>query len=250
MAEAIFHFHGLLADFLTDDRPRPIAYRLNGEVAVKHPIEALGVPHPEVEFILANGRGVDFSYRVQAGDEIAVFPAGYQVPGGAEVRLRPPQPEPLGFVCDNHLGRLATYLRLLGFDCLYPTDLDDEALAELAQREERALLSRDRRLLMRRIVVYGCCLRSRDPRQQLQDVLDRFQLQDQIRPWRRCLRCNGRLEAAAKEAILDQLEPKTKLYYHEFWQCGQCRQIYWKGSHYQPLLEFVRAVLADQRRGG
>jgi len=245
MRRVTFHFHGRLVDYLvagqqTGDRD----YTASGPTAVKHAIEALGLPHTEVECILANGRPVGFAYIIQDGDRLDVYPV---IPAQvqAAVRLRPALPRPARFVADNHLGRLVTYLRLLGFDTLYPKLLDDEQLAELSAGQGRVLLSRDRRLLMRKIVVHGFCLQSRDPRQQLAGVLDRFDLHDAIAPWQRCLRCNGRLRPVAKEEIVDRLEPLTKKYYHEFHICQQCRQIYWKGSHYSPLNDLLAEILAQ-----
>lgn len=210
---------------------------------MKHAIEALGVPHTEVECILADDRPVDFFYILQEADRLDIYPT---IPAEVltPVPLRPVLPPPIRFVADNHLGRLVTYLRLLGFDVLHPKSLDDAELAELSADQSRVLLSRDRRLLMRKIVVYGFCLQSRDPRQQLEDVLERFNLQQAITPWKRCLRCNGQLCRAPKEEIIQRLEPKTKKYYHEFHMCQACQQIYWKGSHYEPLHDFVSEVLA------
>jgi uncharacterized protein with PIN domain len=241
LQRATFRFHGRLATLMSR-AGSDATFPLNGRIAIKHPIEALGIPHTEVETILANGYPVDFSYIVRAGDEINVYPAASGV-AKSSVRLRPSQPYPPRFVADNHLGRLVTYLRLLGFDTLHPKHLDDAELAELSSLEQRVLLTRDRRLLMRKIVVYGFCLQTRESRQQLLDVLDRFDLRQAITPWHRCLRCNGQLGAVAKEDILECLEFKTKKYYHEFHMCQECRQIYWKGSHYRPLLEFITTIL-------
>ncbi|UCG25099.1 MAG: twitching motility protein PilT [Chloroflexota bacterium] len=188
LQRATFRFHGRLADLLSRAGPGTgVPFALNGRIAIKHPIEALGIPHTEVEVILANRWPVDFSYIVRAGDEFDVYPASSGAPESS-VRLRPPLPGPPRFVADNHLGRLVTYLRLLGFDTLHSKQLDDAELADLSSLEGRVLLTRDRRLLMRKIVVYGFCLQTREPRQQLLDVLDRFDLRRAIAPWHRCLR--------------------------------------------------------------
>lgn len=245
MRRVTFHFHGRVVSYLASgQQTNGLDYALNGPTAVKHAIEALGLPHTEVECIMANGRPVGFAYIIQDGDLLDVYPT---IPPQvqAAVRLRPALPEPVRFVADNHLGRLVTYLRLLGFDVLHPKSLDDEQLAVVSADQERVLLSRDRRLLMRKIVVYGFCLQSRDPRRQLASVLDRFDLHDAIAPWQRCLRCNGRLRPVAKEEIIQRLEPLTKKYYHEFHICQHCRQIYWKGSHFAPLHALVSGVLAQ-----
>jgi uncharacterized protein with PIN domain len=247
MSQVHFRFYAELNDFLPAGRRQLSApYALNGRVSVKHPIEALGVPHTEVHLILVNGRPVDFTYLLNAGDAVSVYPVFTTLDTSTLPPLRPPLPSPPRFVIDNHLGRLVTYLRLLGFDALYPENHDDEALARVSQEEGRVLLTRDRRLLMRKAVVHGYWLRSKEPRQQLAAVLGRFQLHEAINPWRRCLRCNGGLRPVAKEAVLERLKPKTKKYYDEFHMCRECEQIYWKGSHYEPL----KAIVEDVRGRG
>ena len=251
MSAATFRFYAELNVFLpAAQRQRPIVYSLPVRTAVKHPIEALGVPHTEVALILADGRPVTFDYIVRPGDQISVYPPFRTLDVSGLARLRPPWPTPIRFLLDVHLGRLATYLRLLGFDARYENDVDDETLADLAQRSERVLLTRDRRLLMRKQITYGFCLHSRDPQQQLVAVLRRFNLFDEIDPWQRCLRCNGRLRPVAKEQVLHRLEPKTKKYYDEFHACEACGQVYWKGSHYPRMKRFIERVRRNGSAGG
>ncbi len=240
-------FYAELNDFLLPSQ-RQVAFSVTsrGPVSVKHLIEALGVPHTEVGAILANGQPVDFYYLAAAGDRFAVYPTFVNLDVTPLPPLRPPLPRPPGFVLDGHLGQLAVYLRLLGFDTRYENDADDALLAQVAHDEQRVLVTRDQALLMRKIVTYGCCLWSREPRQQLLTLLHRFQLYSQIRPWQRCLRCNGQLQPVAKESVLHRLEPKTRLYYDEFRLCQNCDRIYWKGSHYAPLQAFIEEIMAQQ----
>jgi len=250
MSVATFRFYAELNVFLPpEQRQRPVTTPLPARTAVKHPIEALGVPHTEVELILAGGRPVTFDYIVQAGDFISVYPPFRTLDVTSLARLRPPWPNPLRFLLDVHLGRLATYLRLLGFDARYENDFDDEALAETAERSGRVLLTRDRRLLMRKQITFGYCLHSRDPQQQLSAVLRRFDLFEAIDPWQRCLRCNGRLRPVAKEKVLHRLEPKTKKYFDDFHLCEACGQIYWKGSHYPRMKRFIERVRQNGQPG-
>ena len=143
---------------------------------------------------------------------------------------------------DVHLGRLAEYLRLLGFDTLYRNDYDDPELAEIAGRERRILLTRDLGLLKRSIVVYGLFVRATDPQQQVIEVLGRFDLFAAIEPFQRCSRCNGRLESVAKAAILHRLQPATSAQHDEFHRCQSCDQLYWKGSHWEHIQQFIAAV--------
>lgn len=247
MSHAIFRFHGDLDYFLPMDQPgEAIRYgfdaRKDANVAVKHAVESLGVPHTEVDQIKANGHVVGFDYGLQDGDQIDV---SAWIPKPDRVNLRPPLPRPVRFVLDTHLGRLAAYLRLLGFDALYRNDYADETLAELSHQEGRVLLTRDRGLLKRRIVDFGFCLRETNSKQQLISVLRRYDLTDEVEPWQRCLRCNTPLEPVAKAEVFDQLEPKTRRYFHDFRRCGGCGQIYWPGSHYDRMQAFIGQVLQE-----
>ncbi len=225
MSRAQFLFFGRLNDFLLrDQRGQVIPIDFRGRQSVKHLAESLGVPHPEIGQIQINGREGTLDTIAQDGDQVDVNP----IPNGRP--LEPPR-----FVLDGHLGRLAAYLRMLGFDCLYETNYEDKELAEIAQAQGRILLSRDRRLLMRKAVAYGYCLRSLDSLEQLSEVVERFDLAKEIVPFHRCLRCNHPLEPVAKEVVFDRLESLTKLYFDEFQICPACKQIYWKGSHYERM---------------
>jgi uncharacterized protein with PIN domain len=235
MSRAFFLFLGRLNDFLPrDQRDQTIAVEFRGRQSIKHLAESLGVPHPEIGQVQVNGREGTLSTITQDSDRVQMYP----IPDGCPVEPR--------FVLDGHLGRLAAYLRMLGFDCLYETDYDDEELAEVAPREGRILLSRDRRLLMRKAVTHGYCLRSLDPLEQLSELIRRFELAKRIVPFHRCLRCNHLLEPVAKEVVLDRLEPLTKLYFDEFQICPACKQIYWKGSHYERMQSLIEQLTKDQ----
>ncbi len=248
MSVAYFRFYADLNELLPDQKrqqsfPHP-AY--DGTQTVKHLVEALGIPHTEVDLILVDGTPVGFEHQVQSGEYISIYPAFTSLDTSTVKRLRPELTLPVKLLLDNHLGRLARYLRLLGFDTLYFNDqLNDEQLAELSYNERRVLLSRDRGLLKRKQVVHGYCLRTKDPRQQLKSVIVRFKLADLIQPWSRCLRCNGNLRNVPKKTVMDRLEPKTKLYFDEFHQCASCKQVYWQGSHYTKLQTFLKQILDE-----
>lgn len=246
MSTAYIRFFARLKGFLVPEkRLDRVPYPILGPASVKHAIEALGVPHTEVDLILVNGQSVSFSYLLRPMDQASVYPSFSNLDISPIQKLREPLEPPFTFIVDSHLGRLATYLRLLGFDAAYRNDYEDDELANQAYEPNRILLTRDRRLLMRRLIVYGFCLQTRDPRRQLKDVLHRYGLHDQIQPWRRCLRCGARLRPVPKEEILHRLEPKTRSYYHEFHICEQCQQIYWKGSHFEPLRQLIEEILAE-----
>lgn len=244
MAKAEFRFYAELNFFLPPNkRAVNFAHFFEERASIKDTIESLGVPHPEVAFIEVNGKSVDFSYIVQDEDKINVYPISTlpEIPPTISVQ---PQPNVARFVLDIHLGKLANALRLLGFDTLYRNDYDDEELAKISAREGRILLTRDKGLLMRSIVAYGYYVRSTNPDRQIVEVLQRFNLFESVAPFRRCLRCNGLLEFVAKEAIIDQVPESVKLHVNEFHRCGECQQIYWRGSHYERMQQFINDVLA------
>ena len=239
---ATFRFYGPLNDFLPHDlRQRDIPHDFLGTPAVKDRIERLGVPHTEVAALFIDGQPAALHYLLRGGERVAVYPPTYHIPLPS---LLPPPAGEARFVVDVNLGRLARLLRLMGFDTLYRNDWDDAEIAALSAREDRILLTRDRRLLMRSIVRHGYYVRSDQPLQQLREVLDRYHLQPRARPFARCSKCNGLVRAVDKAAVAPLLEPRTRRYYQHFWQCQQCGQVYWEGTH-MPGLE---ALLEEAAR--
>ena len=249
MTIAIFRFYAELNNLLpANKRFQDIRQEFKGRQTVKHLIESQGIPHTEADLIIVNGRSVDFSYIPQEGDFISVYPVFETFDISPLIRLRPkPLREPR-FVLDGHLGRLAAYLRMLGFDTLYRNDYSDEELASISVNETRILLTRDRGLLKRDQVTHGYLLTTRDPRQQLLAVVRRFDLISLFYPFSRCIACNGVLVTVSKADVIDQLESKTKLYFEEFKRCENCEKVYWKGSHHQhmiTLIEWVRNNMSN-----
>jgi uncharacterized protein with PIN domain len=246
MSHAFFRFYAELNDFLPPVRQRiSFLHGFAGTPAVKDLIEALGVPHSEVDLILVNGESVDFFYRVHDGDRISVYPVFESMDITPLSRVRPRPLRETRFVLDTHLGRLAAYLRLLGFDTLYRNDFPDRELAQISSRERRILLTRDRGLLKRSAVTHGYCLRETEPRRQVVEVLRRFDLFGSIRPFQRCLCCNSGLRSVPKAAVHDRLPAATREQYDEFYLCPACDRVYWKGSHYDRMSGFVEQVVRE-----
>jgi len=246
LAAACFRFYEELNDFLPADRRKvSFTHVFQGRTAVKDMIETLGVPPTEVDLILVNGRSVDFAYIVQDGDRVSVYPVFESLDITPLVRLRPRPLRISRFIVDTHLGRLARYLRLLGFDTRYGNHYQDDVIARLASQERRILLTRDRGLLKRSIITHGYYVRADQPRRQLQEVCDRLDLYRSIPPFRRCTCCNGLLAPVAKERIVARLEPDTRRCVDEFWLCAGCGRIYWQGSHYERLWQLIRELLGS-----
>lgn len=195
------------------------------------------MPHTEVDLVLVNGRAVDLGHRLRDGDRVSVYPVFEALDISSVTAVRPQPLRVVRFAADIHLGRLAGYLRLAGFDTLYRNDWDDPELAETAVRERRIILTRDRGLLMRAIVTHGHLVREIHPRAQLREVLDRFDLWRSLRPFTRCSVCNNMVEAVPKAEVEASLQPRTAAHYKEFWRCSGCGRIYWRGAHYRSLLE-------------
>lgn len=248
MKQALFRFYAELNDFLPPEkRMVDFIYPFSGRQTVKHLIEAAGVPHTEVDLILVNGRSVDFSYFVEDGDRVSVYPMfeAFDI-----ARLSQVRPKPLRetrFILDTHLGRLAAYLRMLGFDTLYRSDYRDEELSQIAGEEHRILLTKDRGLLKRNAVTHGYYVRETNARAQLAEVLRRFDLLGSITPFVRCLRCNELLEEIPREAVTDRVPPRSRNLYDEFRQCRGCGRVYWSGSHYRRMERFIEQVVEAVR---
>jgi uncharacterized protein with PIN domain len=237
---AFFRFFSSLNDFLPLPKKEvAFLYPFTGLPAVKDTIEAIGVPHPEIGTILINGLPANLSTPLQPRDQVAVYPIKTKERWPADYCFQLPAPEPARFVLDVHLGKLAKSLRLLGFDACYRNDYTDKTIAALAARESRRVLTRDIGLLKHKTITWGYWLRSQDPERQLIEVMDYFQLHAQLAPFTRCLACNALLEAVPKETVWDALPPKTRLYFQDFFQCTQCKRVYWKGSHYDRMQAFV-----------
>ena len=216
-------FHGDLNFFLRPKSSRSVERVLSERTSIKDVIESCGIPHPEVDLILIDGEPVDFSRVLENDAAVEVYPmTADRRTCFPEKRLQ--MTDIQKFMADGHLGKLVRDLRLLGLDVAYDARATDRQLLEVAKIDNRALLTRDRRLLMHAVVQHGYCLRSQHPLEQTLEVLRRFDLAPALAPFSRCLRCNARLEPVAKAAVLEQLEPLTKRYYNEFRRCGACGQ--------------------------
>ena len=246
MPAARFRFYAELNDFLApEDRARQLERRFDVPRSVKDFIESFGVPHTEVDLVLVNGEPVDFSRLVRDGDLVSVYPVfeSFDIANVSRVRAEPLRE--LRFVLDVHLGRLAAYLRMGGFDTEYRNNAGDAELAECVVRDRRVLLTRDRYLLMRSRVDRGYWVRSNLPKQQFVEVLKRFDLAGSLRPFTRCMRCNGELAPVAAEEVVEVVPPGVRGRC-DFRRCTRCGRIYWAGTHHarmERMLEWAKSAL-------
>lgn len=229
-----FRFHGELNDFLAPAKRDTAFEHLAGTTdTIKHVIESIGVPHTEVDHVVVNGRSASLSEQLADGDRIDVFP-----PAGP-IAVDAPR-----FVVDGHLGRLAAYLRMLGFDTWYDRFADDTQLAGVAGSDHRILLTRDVGLLKRREVELGYCVRSDKPRDQLWEIARRFALHASFDPFQRCMNCNGRLCPVSKEEVFEHLPPHTRATKNQFSRCPDCGKIFWRGSHHARMLGWIEHLIS------
>jgi uncharacterized protein with PIN domain len=246
---AQFRFYAELNDFLPDDR-RFTTFEADFAfgATVKDAVEALGVPHTEVDVVLVNDESVSFSHRVSPGDRLSVYPMFESFDVSPVTRLRPAPLRRPGFVVDANLGGLARYLRLLGFDAKYPKDLSDAELVAISVAERRVLLTRDVGALKHGALTHGYFVRERDPRSQVLEVVERFDLLGSVAPLSRCANCNGTLHPVAPSAVEHRLTPATRAHYDEYWLCKGCDKVYWRGSHVVAIERFVDEVRAASSR--
>lgn len=245
MGEVAIRFYGELNDFLSPvRRGRALIRGLVTPTTVKDLVESFGIPHTEVDVILVDGESVSFDRRVSGGERVAVYPVFESFDVRPLTRLRPQPLRETRFVADGHLGRLARYLRLLGFDTWYESSADDAELARRSRDERRVLLTRDRKLLMRNAVTHGLCVRSDDTMTQLRDVVRRLDLTGSIAAFTRCMACNGPLEKVSDASVADQVPAGTRGMHHDFRRCRDCGRIYWPGTHHVRL----RGIVSDAVR--
>lgn len=244
---AQFRFYEELNDFLRHSQKKTsFPYQFNGNPSIKDAIEAVGVPHTEVDLILVNGISVGFDYHLLHGDRVSVYPVFESLNISPVVRLRKKPLRKTTFVLDVHLGRLCRLLRMLGFDTLYRNDYKDAEIVSISVKEKRIILTRDRGLLKTGAVTHGYWIRSTKPEEQIREVLNRFDLFTQTEPFHRCMLCNGTIDRVNKKTILYRLSAGTASYHDEFYNCLNCGQIYWKGSHFNKMKAYVHDLTGQR----
>ncbi len=250
MVTATFRFYEELNDFLPPQRRRREFSAPCAQAATtKHMIEALGVPHTEVELILVNGESVGFDRLLRDGDRVAVYPRFESLDITPLLRVREWPLRVTRFVADAHLGGLARLLRMAGFDTLYRNDFEDSEIVAIASGEGRIVLTRDRDLLKFRGITHGCYVHALKPAQQFAEIVARLDLARSVRPFTRCLECNGPLRAIDKAQVLERLPPTVRANYERFTTCDRCGRVFWEGSHWQRMQRLVEETIAQATTG-
>ncbi|MBW1733965.1 MAG: Mut7-C ubiquitin/RNAse domain-containing protein [Deltaproteobacteria bacterium] len=241
---AVFRFYEELNDLLPPEhRKRDFQVSFKGRESVKDMIEALRVPHTEVDLILVNGESVDFGYIVEDRDRISVYPAFEFLNIKGLTRLRQVPLRQTRFIADVNIGDVVRYMRALGLDVYFDRSLSPRDIIRISRLENRTILSRSRKLLMFRDVTHGILIRPGTTIQQVKSVVDYLSLRDVIKPFSRCFLCNNLLARVAKEKILDRIPPKTREFCDEYSHCGICDRIYWKGTHHAAISRVLDQIL-------
>jgi uncharacterized protein len=243
---SFFRFYEELNDFLPEQFFKEIyPFSFNGTPSVKNIIETIGVPHTEVDLILVDGISVGFEHQLKGNEQVSVYPVFESLDIFPIIKLRVKPLRKIRFVVDVNLGKLAKKLRLLGFDTYYRNDLNDDEIAEISISEKRIILTRDLGILKYGNVTHGFWIRSDDPKAQLTEVIERLQLKNLFKPFTRCSQCNGSLKRITKEHLKNRIPDDILSFHKIFWECQGCRQIYWKGSHFDKINDWI-----EEKRSG
>ena len=227
---SFFRFYEELNDFLPDNlKKKSFPWHFTGTPSIKNTIEAIGIPHAEIDVILVNNESIDFDYLIKGGEQISVYPVFESFDISPLIKLRPEPLRTISFVVDVNLGKLAQKLRLLGFDTLFRNDFEDDEIVEISVKEKRIILTRDKGVLKHTNVTHGYWLRNSDPKKQIKEIVERLQLQKSIKPFTRCSNCNGMVEEVSNNKIGTLIKQEILNAFDEFWKCSDCNKIYWQG---------------------
>lgn len=250
MSKSIYiRFYEELNDFLPHaKRKKEFEHRYFGNHTIKDIIESIGVPHVETDLILANGKSVSFNYKPDNNERISVYPVFESLDIKPVTHLRPKPLRNTKFIADVHLGKLAKYLRLVGFDTYYENDLDDDVIVDISLKDKRVVLTRDIGILKNGMLTHGLWIRNQKPKNQLREVINRLNLHNNINPFSRCMNCNGLIEKVNKKDIRYKLKPNTDKHFNNFYRCTKCSKVYWRGSHYEKMINFIEEFKVQESK--
>jgi len=235
-----FRVYAELNDFLRSDRRQVVfEYFYHGPVTIKEAIENQGIPHSSVDLVLVNGEPVDFSYHLADNDFISVYPVFELMDISTISKIRKDTLRNIRFIVDAHLGKLAKNLRIMGFDTLYRNNYKDDEIRLIARLQLRIILTRDKGLLMAKDVTRGYYVRSVNSKEQISEVVRKFDLYSKIDSLSRCLICNRKLAEVSTRVVPPDILDTLGKGFDVYFKCRHCRKIYWKGSHYKSMVEAI-----------
>lgn len=237
--KAEFVFYSDLNFFLPyDKKGKTIPFDFKDNPSIKDCIESLGIPHTEVGLIKLKDENIDFTYKVNGADSFHIYPVNYSQESRESTLLRPKIKE-YKFMVDANIGKMSKYLRMMGFDTYYDLSIDDKEIVEIAEKQNRIILTRDIGMLKRKIATHGYFIRNTDISEQAVEVINRFDLQDKITPFSICLECNSKIEKTEKPKVEKLVPERVYKQFEDFYECKTCNKIFWKGSHYDKMIEDI-----------
>ncbi|MGD2035339.1 MAG: Mut7-C RNAse domain-containing protein [Bacteroidales bacterium] len=239
-----FRFYAELNDFLPlEKKQHCFEHTFKTPVTVRETIESFGIPLSEIDLILVNSMPVELEHRLKEGDSVSVYPMFESMDITAVTKTRKTPLRNPEFIVDAHLGKLAKYLRMLGFDTIYKPDIADDEIISIAKAEKRIILTRDKLLLRSKEVTHGYYVRAIEKHEQLKEVVHRFDLSGKFKSFTRCMTCNAQLIPKCREEVADKIEPDTGRIFNEFFYCPDCEKVFWKGSHFERMEKLILSLL-------
>jgi uncharacterized protein with PIN domain len=237
---AHFRFYAELNDFLPKSQKQVrFSYHFYGPLRVQEAILSMRIPLSEVDLILINGLSQKPQHLLKDGDYVSIYPVFETIDISCLTKLRPKPLRHTLFILDVHLGKLAKYLRMAGFDTHYNNQIEDAEIIDISIQTGRIILTRDKDLLRSAKVKHGYFVRSTSPRKQFIEIINKFDLTSQFSPLIRCLECNHLLTSVQPSKIKDQLDTYLIQHFNTFYSCEKCGRIYWKGSHYKRMVNYI-----------
>lgn len=246
MSKVTFRFYEELNDFLPVHRQKTdFKIDIRSKRSIKDMIEALGVPHTEIDLILINGESVDFNYIVSPEDRVSVYPVfeSFNIENVTHLRKYPLRRT--RFIANVNLGEITRCMRLLGLDVYYDPLISAREIIKISINENRIILTGSRKILKFKEVTHGIFIRPGKTEEQVKGVIDFLDIKNEVRPFSRCLLCNNSLEKISKERILDRIPPGVKESYDEYNHCTSCDRIYWKGTHHAKMQNVIDQILGE-----
>jgi uncharacterized protein len=245
MKKAInFRLYAELNDFLPEAlRQQEFVHHLKTPVSAGEAIESLGVPLSEVDLILVNSKPALPEQLLHENDFVSVYPV-FESLDISPVKHHKQKPlRNTRFIADAHLGKLARYLRMLGFDTIYRNDIGDREIIDLAAKENRIILTRDKPLLKSKDIDHGYYVRAIEKHEQLNEVVRKFDLSSQFRSFTRCMTCNSELLSKERHEIIIKVDAETAGIFNEFFYCPVCDKVFWKGSHFERMEKLILSII-------
>ncbi|WP_209319896.1 Mut7-C ubiquitin/RNAse domain-containing protein [Ancylomarina longa] len=245
----IFRFYAELNDFLPQNRrQKSFLESFKTPITIAETMVSLGIPFSEIDLILVNGESVAMNHRLKENDRVSVYPIFESMDISSKTKVRVKALRVTKFILDCHLGKLAKYLRMLGFDTLYRNDFGDDEIIDIASEEERIILTRDKLLLSSPKISHAYFVRAIDRHEQLIEVVKKFDLYSQFRSFTRCMTCNASLYEISKEEIINKIDRETARVFNQFFYCKHCDKVFWKGSHFKRMEAFIRELVLNNVR--